>query len=79
MSWIAPAILGASSLVGGFLSSSSQSAAVKDAADKAAKVQEDMFKMTRNDYAPYRNVGIDDVTTAENNIHAAVKYLAFAA
>ena len=58
MAW--PVIaLAAASLFGAGMSARSQSKAAKKAAEDAAKVQWDMFNLTREDYEPYRNVGID--------------------
>ena len=52
-------ILGGASLAGSIFSASTQADAIQDAADKAAKIQKEMFKMTRKDYKPYRDIGID--------------------
>jgi hypothetical protein len=56
---IGAAIIGGAGVLGSLLSSSSQSDAAQKAAEETAKVQWDMFNITRDDYAPYRDVGID--------------------
>jgi len=56
---VGAAIIGGASLAGSIFGASSQSDAYEQASKEAAKVQKEIFNITREDYAPYRDIGIE--------------------